>query len=116
MAKTNVTLLSAEAIQELGFTKGEVAGMVAGPAVGTLLVGIGTLAYTIYDSKKKRQQQEEALEWQKQQAIMTHENISNYAQISTNQAIMSMHAMLQEMRNDDEDPVMEVYDNEGENP
>lgn len=114
MAKTNITLLSSEAIQDLGFTKGEVIGMVAGPAVGSLLIGIGTLAYNIYNSKKTRDQQAEALEWQKQQAILAHENIANYAQISTNQAIESMYAMLQEMRNEDDDLVMEVSD-EGEN-
>lgn len=116
MAKTNLTLLSSEAIQDLGFTKGEVIGMVAGPAVGSLLIGIGTFAYNVYNSKKTRDQQAEALEWQKQQAILTHDNIANYAQISTNQAIESMYAMLQEMRSEDEDPVMEVYEDEGENP
>lgn len=115
MAKTNITLLSSEAIQELGFTKGEVIGMVAGPTVGSLLIGIGTLAYNIYNSKKTREQQEEALEWQKQQAILTHDNIANYAQISTNQAIESMYAMLQEIRSED-DPLMEVCEDEGENP
>lgn len=114
MAKTNITLLSSEAIQELGFTKGEVVGMVVGPAVGTLLLGIGTLGFNMWSSKKTREQQAEALEWQKQQAIMTHENIANYAQASTNQAIMSMYAMLQEMRNDNEDYTEEVSD-EGEN-
>jgi hypothetical protein len=114
MAKINLTLLSSEAIQDLGFTKGEVIGMVAGPAVGSLLIGIGTLAYNVYNSKKTRDQQAEALEWQKQQAILTHDNIANYAQISTNQAIESMYAMLQEMRSEDDDPVMEVLD-EGEN-
>ena len=114
MAKTNITLLSSEAIQDLGFTKGEVVGMVAGPAIGSLLIGIGTFAYNVYNSKKTRDQQEEALEWQKQQAILTHDNIANYAQISTNQAIESMYAMLQEMRNEDEDYTEEVSD-EGEN-
>ena len=114
MAKTNITLLSSEAIQDLGFTKGEVIGMVAGPAVGSLLISLGTLLFNVHEKKKEEKRQEEALEWQKQQAIMTHENIANYAQISTNQAIMSMYAMLQEMRNDDEDYTEEVSD-EGEN-
>ena len=113
MAKTNITLLNSEAIRDLGFTKGEVIGMVAGPAVGSLLIGIGTLAFNMWSSKKTRDQQAEAFEWQKQQAILTHDNIANYAQISTNQAIESMYAMLQEMRSED-DPIVEVYD-EGEN-
>lgn len=117
--KGNVNLLDASAVQSLGFTKGEVLGMVVGPAVGGMLltggIGLANLLVTINNNKKTRQQQAEALEWQKQQAILTHENIANYAQISTNQALESMYAMLQEMRSENDDPVVEVYENEGEN-
>ena len=117
MKGINMNFLSKGAVESLGFTKGEIFGMLVAPAALSAgvsgAIGIANIIININNAKKQREQQAEALEWQKQQAIMTHDNIANYAQITTDQALCAMYEMAKELRNGGDDgSIEEVYTSE----